>query len=55
MAFCPEDDGIENANNNNGDRQCFIPMIANGSINMMNIFKHIINSCNDHDVKADDY
>lgn len=55
MAFCPEDDGIENANNDNGDRQSFIPMVTNGSMNVLNIFKHIINDCNDNYVKSNDY
>ena len=55
MVLRPEDDRIENANNNNGDSQCFIPVITNGSIIVLDIFKHIINSCNDNDVKSDNH
>lgn len=55
MAFRPKDDRIENANNGNGDSQCFIPVVTNGSMNVLNIFKHIINDCNDNYVKSNDY
>ena len=45
MVYRPEDDWIENTNNNNGNWQCLKPMITNGFVNVLNIFKQIIYDC----------
>lgn len=39
MSFSQNDDGLEDIGNKQSDGQCFIPVIANNTFNMLQILK----------------